>query len=148
MKNEQNQQVKTMGIVMMFALVVTSVLVASPIWNRPFAEETEKTMHRAESLAYQILAARKNQISKVRTPASEGSLNHLEAEEGAIGQDPWGQPYRFKWLRKSSFQSRLLVWSSGPNGQVDTSSENLDSNRDAERANFTGDDVGIMLSIK
>lgn len=148
MKNEQNQQVKTIGIVSMFALVMACVLMASPIWNRPFAEETEKTMHRAESLAYQILAARKNQMTKSRMPASGESTNHLEAEEGSIGQDPWGQPYRFKWLHKTAHQSRLLVWSAGPNRQPDTSDQNLDSNRDKDRGEFVGDDVGVMLSIK
>ena len=142
MKNDKKQYVRSHGILSLLILVGTSVLVCAPVWSG------RSGVHRAESLAYQLLEGRKAASS--RGPASiESPINHLTQDEGEIGLDPWGHPYRYKLLKGHELQmSKILVWSLGPNGTVETKSELLDSNRDARSPEFSGDDLGIMLSVK
>jgi len=148
MKNQGKQEVRSFGIISLFLLVAACVLVFAPAWNGGLAALQERTLHRAESLGYQLLDSRK---PSTRTPAaaSEVALNHLALDQGQIGLDPWGHPYQFKLLKLKEFQkTKIVVWSLGPNGVSETTQDSLDPNRDTESLDFEGDDLGVIVSVK
>jgi hypothetical protein len=148
MNNEKKQHVRSYGIISLLVLVLASILICAPVWNGRTSDHQERTMHRAESLAYQLLESRK--VNSSRGPASVAApVNHLTLDHGEIGVDPWGHPFKFKLLKAKDHQiSKIIVWSSGPNGTAETQSEVLESNREIRQPHFTGDDVGIMISVK
>lgn len=147
-KNNKNQEVRSFGIISLLLLVGTCVLIGAPAWNGSLAEQQERSLRRAESLAYQLLETRQ---PGSRTPASaaEQALNHLSLDQGHIGQDPWGQPYHYKLLKAQEFhKTRVVVWSAGPNRILETAESVFDPNRDIESPKFDGDDLGIIVSVK
>lgn len=117
----------------------------APVWTGTPHENHEKAMRRAEGLAYQLMDIHKASQKDSRAPASSSN-------EGQIGSDPWGQPYRYRVLNhaaksadKKAQDYSLVVWSGGPNKKADTKEENLDSDRDDFSAQFEGDDVGVVV---
>ena len=148
MKINKNQEVRSFGVISLLLLLVAGVVICYPVWNGRLSALQDRSLHRAESLAYQILESRQSS-SRAPANASEVSLNHLALDQGQIGQDPWGRPYNFKFMKIPQIhQVRILVWSLGPNGIPETSETLFDSNRDEESPNFSGDDLGIMVSVK
>jgi hypothetical protein len=144
----ENQQDGTFGVLPLLVLIAIGVFLWMPAWTNHTAEAQEHTLHRAESLAYQLLETRRT-ASRAPASAAETELNQLAADEGRIGLDPWGHPYNFKLLKSSDSQkTKILVWSLGPDGVQQTQSDQIDSNRDKESPSFSGDDLGIMVSIK
>ncbi len=132
----------------LFSLLGAGVFVWTSSLNHQKNANHEFIMHRAESLAYQIL---ESQRVSSRGPASamESNLNQHLKEEGRIGSDPWGRPFNFKLLKNPELQSsKVLVWSVGPDGVAQTTPEKIDSIRDKSAPTFEGDDVGVMVSIK
>jgi hypothetical protein len=152
MKTDKNQHVKSYGILSLFVLMGCAVLICMPVWSGRSGVYQQKTLHRAEGLAYQLLESRKEApvSGSSRGPASvEGSVNHLTMDQGEIGLDAWGRPYHFKLLKAQGNQlAKILVWSFGPNGKEETKDEVIESNRDSRSPRFSGDDLGIMLSVK
>ncbi len=152
MKEHKKQYVRSHGIISLFMLIGCTAMVCLPVWSGRSGVYQQKTLHRAESLAYQLLDGRKSAspASAGRGPASvEGSLNQLTKEQGEIGLDPWGHPFQYKLLKPTNNQpTKILVWSLGPNGQAETKDQTLDQNRDKANPEFSGDDLGIMLSVK
>lgn len=148
MKTDKKQHVSSKGIISLFMLAGAVLLICAPVWSGRSGEYQQKTLHRAEGLAYQLLESRKSVSS--RGPASvESSLNHLTMDQGEIGLDPWGHPYRYQLLKpRENNLAKILVWSLGPNGKLETQSETIESNRDNGSPQFSGDDLGIMLSVK
>lgn len=155
MKSQQYQDIDSFGVISVFLVIGLCIMVSAPVWNGSQSEDFEKTMHRAENLAYQIVEARSQvesgKLGPDRIPAAE-TLSRLRAEAGEIGTDLWGHPFRFRVLQSSQHQTRVLVWSSGPNGKADTlerpdpSQEGLGQTFGASE--FAGDDVGIIITIK
>jgi hypothetical protein len=148
MKTDKIQHVRSKGIISLFMLFGVAAFLCVPIWSDTSEATQQHTLHRAESLAYQLLESRKSSSS--RAPASvDGPVNHLTLDEGNIGLDPWGHPYHYKLLKARENQpAKILVWSLGPNGKSETSDEIIESNRDMRSPQFSGDDLGIMLSVK
>lgn len=132
----------------MFFVLVASLFVSAPAWNRVNADQQEFAMHKAESLAYQILESQR-MTSRGPASAPEVKLNQLLSSEGRIGLDPWGRPYQFRILKGTDFShTKVLVWSLGPDGFAQTSPEKLESIRDDGQPQFEGDDVGALISIQ
>jgi type II secretory pathway pseudopilin PulG len=148
MKTEQKQHVKSYGIISLLMLIGAAALICVPVWSGRTGASQQRTLHRAESLAYQLLESRKGTPS--RGPASiESSINHLTLDQGQIGMDLWDHPYQYRLLKGADNQpSKILVWSLGPNGKPETSDETIESNRDHTNPQFSGDDLGIMLTVK
>lgn len=148
MKTEKKQEVRSFGILSLACVLGAAFLVSAPLWNGKLNESEERTLRRAESLAYQVMEGQKSS-SRGPASASETSLNHLALDQGEIGQDAWGRPYSFKLLKlKNAKASRLFVWSLGENGKSETSNSDLESNLEKSSPEFRGDDLGIMISVK
>ena len=147
-KNEAKHIFSSIGIISVLLPLALCLMFLLPVWNTGSEDQKEFTMHRAESLAYQIIEVR---VGTERAPASaaESALNHLSADEGRIGLDSWGRPFRFKVLKSKSEASKVIVWSLGPNGssenEIDSSQFDLSQNNGP--VSLVGDDLGIMLSI-
>jgi hypothetical protein len=155
MKVKEYQGIRSFGVLSVFFILGVFALLSVPVWNSGSSENQIKTSRRAEGLAYQILQARKEKpvapVGDNRGPASETELdpaNHLQGDSGTIGIDLWGKPFRFAVVDTNSGQQKVLVWSNGPNGQVDTKIEKIDSERDNSVPIFSGDDVGVIVSVK
>jgi type II secretory pathway pseudopilin PulG len=148
MKTDKKQHVRSKGIISLFVLLGVSALICVPVWSGRSGATQQRTLHRAESLAYQLLESRK--VNSSRGPASVDSpVNHLTMDEGDVGLDPWGHPYHYKLLKANENQlAKILVWSMGPNGKSETADDVIESNRDSRSPQFSGDDLGIMLSVK
>lgn len=148
MKTDKKQEVRSFGIISLFLLLGACVLICVPAWNGSSADTQERALRRAEGLAYQILESR-NPSTRGPATAVERELNHFSLDEGQIGLDPWGQPFQFKLLKFKEFKkAKIVVWSLGPNGLAETPHENLDSNRNKSSPLFSGDDLGVMVSVK
>ena len=49
-----------------------------------------------------------------------------QGSSGEVGTDPWGSPYRVKYLSNADGRStHIVVWSHGPNSVADTAEENI-----------------------
>lgn len=76
-----------------------------------------------------------------RIPASD--------EQILTARDPWGQPYRAKFLKNPyGIPTHLVVWSPGPNGQQDTASVESSAKVGAMAVVFDGDDLGFITSVR
>ena len=151
-KIEQKQYVGSAGVISMLLGLGLCVAVSAPVWNSSQSEYFEKTMHRAESLAYQILdaqaALKLGKSGQGRIPASEVELSRLGGDSGEIGTDRWGHPFHFRVVRTEGRQTQVYVWSFGPNGRSETLDQKIDSKRDNEPFAFAGDDIGVIVTIK
>ncbi len=146
MNTEQKQGFKSLSIVGLFGIGILTILSLAPMWRSEASTKNTQAMLKAEALAYQIFEGRK---SAARGPASVGSLNHLNQEEGEVGLDPWGNQYRFKIFGNGDSEShRILVWSMGPNSQFDSTSQVIEHNKLKESPEFLEDDVGVIITIK
>lgn len=110
-----NQVVRVASAVSLFALIAAVFAVLFPLLKNNEEMNLEKSLSRAQSLAYQIVVIEsKNQkaaltgqtsINSDRGPASI-------SQERSLGQDPWGQPYFYK-IRKEKTQTRVEIWTTG-----------------------------------
>lgn len=155
MKSEQNQGIDSFGVLSVFLVIGLCLMVSAPAWNGSRSEDFEKTMRRAENLAYQIIEAHdaleigiRTELNQGRHPASESSLGRLNADAGEIGKDHWGHPFHFRVIRKNQRQTLVFVWSLGPNGKAETFEDEFVSSRDIAAFEFAGDDVGTIVIIK
>lgn len=154
MKTKENQKLSYKNLVFMSSLAGLMGFMAVPSWTRQRDEDRVVNAKRhAEVLGYQVfeiyreaaINTRPGVSNSSRTPASvapvEGEpLNFREA--GSIGNDPWGQPYRYKILSVQDKQMRVQIWSAGPNKLFET-----DDKAGVAAESYTGDDVGVVLSM-
>ncbi|HEX4923026.1 MAG TPA: hypothetical protein VFV50_03035 [Bdellovibrionales bacterium] len=76
-----------------------------------------------------------------RIPASD--------EQILSARDPWGQPYKAKFLRNPyGIPTHLVIWSPGPNGHHDTASVESSAKVGAMAVVFDGDDLGFITSVR
>jgi hypothetical protein len=154
-KSKEKQNLKSSSLLALFCLVGFALSIIATPWNRDSAHsQSEKALQRAEIVGYQLVQlyreASKNThdfSKKTRGPASTG----LEIADlrtiGTMGLDDWGQPYRYRILSTDQNKLRVLVWSSGPDGSVQTAElENEDAKLSAQPS-FAGDDLGVMMSM-
>lgn len=157
MKIKENQKLSYKSAVFMSSLVGLLGFMAVPSWTKQRDEDRVVSAKRhAEVLGYQVFeiyreAARNThpEVTNSRAPASVGPaeaapMNFRDA--GSIGNDPWGQPYRYKIL-SANLQSadepmKVQIWSAGPNKLFET-----DDKPGSAAESYIGDDVGLVLSM-
>src|SRR3989344_3935128 len=120
MKPDENQKLSYKNLIFMSSLAGLLGFMAIPSWTRQREEDRliNAKLH-AEVLGYQVFEIYREssrvisatEIVNTRSPASMrtnggDSLNFRDA--GSIGNDTWGQPYRYKILSFSGDQLRIL----------------------------------------
>lgn len=158
MKNEQIQEVKSSGVILILGLVVLSMIIIATPWNRQFQDSRiETALHKAEVVGYQVVQiyreAAKTSDNKDRAPASvtSSSGSAIPANirsTGTMGLDPWGAPFRYRILSADPAGNvKILVWSSGPNQKVETAALDDEDVAIAGQPSYGGDDIGVLLSM-
>lgn len=121
MKIEEKQQVAPMWLVFLFG-TLTVFIVTLSIQDGLDGSDGNIALarNRAEVLAYQVLQLRReaqkteNAINNYsgRGPASvlKEEVVQKFSDKGEIGQDPWGNPYRYQIINERGVQ-RVEVWS-------------------------------------
>ncbi len=160
MKNEQFQEVRSSGMLLIIGLVSFSLAIIATPWNRQFQDSrVETALHKAEVVGYQVVQIYReasktpSEIDKnTRGPASvspQGSEfpSNLRST-GTMGTDPWGAPFRYRILSADSAGNvRILVWSSGPNQKVETAMLDDEEAVISGQPSYAGDDIGVLLSM-
>jgi type II secretory pathway pseudopilin PulG len=160
MKNEQNQEVRSSGMLLILGLVGFSMAIIATPWNRQFQDSrVEAALQKAEVVGYQVVQiyreASNTDVSKDknnRLPASvpqedKGFPADLRST-GTMGTDPWGAPYHYRILSADkSGNVRILVWSSGPNQKVETAKLDDEDAIIHGQPTYAGDDIGVLLSM-
>ncbi|MFN7826302.1 MAG: hypothetical protein ACK5P6_13205 [Pseudobdellovibrionaceae bacterium] len=141
MSNEnikENQLVKTGGIMGLFSILTLCGWLLAPVFSSQSHLEIEKTQMKAQSLGYQILQIHKASKSS-RGPAS---AIHEGNDEGSLGTDLWGQPFRYSVSPDGS----VLVYSLGKNKKMETIVDQAFVMN--KQISFGGDDVGVWIQTK
>lgn len=155
MKIYEKQSLKSSSMLSMFFLVSLSLGIIATPWNRGSNDSSsEKALQRAEIVGYQFAQlyreASKNVHDTVKTarePASAASALSDLRTVGTIGMDGWGRPYHYRILSTDQSKLRVLIWSSGPDGAVQTAElENEEINL-PQQPTFAGDDLGVVMSM-
>lgn len=160
MKNEQIQEVRSSGMLLIMGLVGLSLVIVATPWNRQFQDSrVEVALQKAEIVGYQVVQiyreASKPSLSddkKSRIPASVSSSESAFPADlrstGTMGTDPWGAPFRYRILSADkSGNVRILVWSTGPNQKVETADLDNEEAVIAGQPTYAGDDIGVLLSM-
>jgi hypothetical protein len=137
---EEKQRIRSFGVISVFSMIGLCLLAAYPVMNSEKAENGYKALHRAEGLAYQLVEIHKNLNIPTggRNIASLAASEHLGAQNGEIGLDPWGHAYQFEIIRNRDLKSRkIAVWSVGENGKSES-----------KETHFSGDDIGVLVDLK
>ncbi len=161
MKNNKIQIVRTSGLIGVLALGgITAVMIFCP-WGLDSKEnELVRAHQKAEVLAYQIVEIYKE--AKADSPAENAPVqsrglasvqSHVEAggilkefkNQGSMGMDPWGHPYQYK-IFPNGTESKLVVWSLGPNGTLDNQVL-LSNSSEAIAGPLQGDDIRVQLPL-
>lgn len=160
MKNKENQQFKSSGLLLVLALVGLSVFVALTPWDSASRLGKKGTAkQKAEVVGYQILQNYRSTIAHTVSPieaqargiaSASTPVEDVFKKEGVIGLDPWGQPYSYKVHEsiKGPKRSLLIVWSKGENGVDDSHSELYSASNVSERTRFINDDIGVIMPIQ
>lgn len=160
MKNKENQQFKSSGLLLVLALVGLAVFVALTPWDSASKLGKKGTAkQKAEVVGYQILQNYRSTVThsassievQARGIASESTpVEGIFKKEGAIGLDPWGQPfsYRVHESAKGPKKSLLIVWSKGEDGIDDSHSELYSASDITEKTHFLNDDIGVIMPIQ
>lgn len=161
MKNEQNQEFKSSGLLAILGLVGFSTAIIATPWNRQIQDSRlEAARQKAEVVGYQVVQIyreaskiKPQEGSSSRIPASvaetDGSdiIENLRAT-GTMSTDPWGQPYRYRILSEDKAgKIRILVWSTGPNLKIETADLDNEDKKLTEQPVYQGDDLGVLLSV-
>lgn len=154
MKINKNHELKSSSLLVLLGSVVGSLVIIATPWNRSMNEgKSEKTLHRAEIVGYQIVelyreaAKAQNNPSPKRGPASILPAAGDLRKTGTMGQDPWGQAYHYRILSTDQNKLRILVWSIGPNQNVDSGVLDDEDAQIEAQPRFAGDDMGIVMMI-
>jgi len=148
---KENQQFTTFDSFSVLSLLgVVLLLVGSIVSNAVIDQKESHARRRADQLAVQLLVggydAIRNSLDE-RSPASASSSE--TRHEGRIGMDPWGSPYYFRiFSGEDGRVQSVLVYSSGPNSDCDTSEEiltkRLEDPKRPGRITLGGDDIGVI----
>jgi len=155
MKYEIKQDFSSSSVLSLFGLVTLSLVIISMPWNRQSQDpQAIQALQKAEVVGYQVVqiyreAAKAESASGSRSPASVDStvpLSQLRTT-GTMGMDPWGMPYHYRILSSEKQKIRILVWSSGPNKRVESTSLDNENQPVPRTPNYSGDDVGLILTV-
>jgi hypothetical protein len=130
--------------------VITSL--AGAILSQTFHDHRpSQAREMAENYAANLIARRETAMHSVpstsgeRSPASVNPV--MLPDVGAIGQDPWGQAYRYRiGFDAAKNETHAFVWSVGPNGRSESDSavEGAIGSTDINHFRFKGDDLGTV----
>lgn len=166
----QNNSMKSTNIIASFVSFVFAMYLISGITIRQFSHASDKdwavkeTSRLAMQIAYtgEITAApreidTKNSTQKIsrKTASIDSSVNFVKKsahtvwkDEGTLGKDPWGKPFRYKVFRdESGFARKIAVWSEGQNSRNETDFSEFLSLKDHSANMFLGDDAGFIRSV-
>lgn len=153
-----------------FVLLLSAVVavVGSILFNQSMDRDRLRARHKAEGMAHQLLDGgvkfiqvrrTKNRLERTqRGPASSGHqpshiANNPFGIQGEIGKDPWGNPYRYRFVENEQGQLvSVVVWSDGPNRSSDTDPHRLIQRlaKDALKSPqtlFEQDDIGHSVYV-
>lgn len=161
MKNEQNQEFRSSGVLAITGLIGFCLAIIATPWNRQMQDSrAEAAVQNAEVVGYQVVqiyreaAKTTSSLEKnnSRKPASVAETTQISPESlrstGTMGLDPWGAPYRYRILSSDTAgKVRILVWSTGPNQKVETTQLDNEEVAILGQPIYSGDDVGVLLSI-
>lgn len=161
MKNKQNQEFRSSGLLSLLGLVALAAGIVVMPWNREIQDSRiEMARQKAEVVGYQVAQiyreaagaevglAKKSDRNPASVAAVEGfSMENLRST-GTMGIDPWGEPYRYRILSATKAgEVRVLVWSLGPNKKADTQGLENEEQAIKEQPVYLGDDMGVLLSV-
>ncbi len=152
-KTERNQHFGTLDLIMLVVLCGTvSSIVGAAVAGLMHDTRPSRARGAAEAFAMQLRQQHENhrtkemtQVSGSRSPASVDSNNDIPPLTGGqIGRDPWGRAYQYTVLSSQPDRNPVvLVWSSGPNGRLETETERLTQD-EVSGFRFNGDDLGFL----
>lgn len=155
MKITKNQELKSSSMLLLFGLVIgCGAIIATP-WNRTMNEDrSERALHRAEIVGYQIVQLYRESNKDVnpasthsRGPASVAPETVDLRKVGTMGSDPWGQAFHYRILSTEQSKLRILVWSLGPNQIGETVALDDEDAKIEAQPHFSGDDMGVVMNI-
>ena len=130
-----------------FLTLITSVTavaaIAGPIVQRSYqAEKLAQADREMKKMAFEMAVLTASPLNTTaRGPASE--------EQTLSSLDPWGNPYKARFLKNPyGIPTHLVIWSGGPNGRQDTSSVESSAKVGAMGVVFDGDDLGFITSAR
>ena len=92
--------------------------------------------------ARNVASVRENPESSEKVPSANWK------DDGTLGKDPWGRPYRYKVFRDDSGAAkRVAVWSEGKNSQNETDFSAAAVPAKPSLSIFSGDDTGFIRDI-
>ena len=156
------QQFKASEGLLLFCLLgVAAYFTGQIVFKNINDPKPEIARRRAESLGLQLAmggiyheSPAENDLTG-RAPASAKVLKKSKAarrlfgQKGEIGEDPWGRPFRYKFVKQDSGPGNfIVVWSAGADRKFGADPNLIKSERQEGRGlNMTGDDVGAFYKI-
>lgn len=131
------------GSIVFFAMVLFFVTIINPKIGSDQQRMNELGVQKAKVIAYQIYQIYNRHHQSARGPAAIQS----ETSVGQMGSDPWGQAFRYRLVfDEKSNKRKIIVWSIGANGKVDTP---LLANEEQviKEVTYLGDDFGFELQM-
>jgi hypothetical protein len=156
MNSQSNQTVTSKDLLIWLTTVGMIVwLFVSSIVNAFSAKHSDLAQFQANGLALQLSGANLPQLKKntnlSRTPSSIIEENDIKlnyfGHEGAIGKDPWGNPFSYQIVKNKGDKSAyIVVWSAGANSSFETSVASWESSSRG-KIQFHGDDIGSSAPV-
>lgn len=158
MKHKQNQGFSTFDFLTMTASVAIIFFVSTPIIKKNLeVGNIDKAQRDARTLAFELLHNDKYQnlrLASAVAPASSRSrgIASVSATDsvwtGEAGKDPWGNPYRFRFLRNDKgMPVEIVVWSHGPEKKHLSDVKVIQTNG-MERLQLDPDDVVAQVPLR
>ncbi len=162
----KNQQFKTIDMVILIVMLVALGGVSLGIIRHSRSQDpASQVLRMAENISSQLLNLDRKKFHShlgnlslgERVPSSSAQKNRSFrlGSEGVIGEDPWGQPFEYRFIEDSKGQwTYLIVWSKGPDN-VATKPISEWTNDFLVTQNYTndrhevrmGDDFGLIYSL-
>lgn len=161
MKNNENQEFRSSGLLSLLGLVGVVMAIVGTPWNRQDQDSSiEAARQKAEVVGYQVAqiyreaanpkaSLSQNSGRNIASAGGEGgfSLESLR-NTGTMGTDPWGEPFRYRILpAEKAGVVRVLIWSGGPNRKMETAELVDEKAPIKEQPVYFGDDIGVLLSV-
>ena len=141
----------TSKIGLLYSAIVITALIAFVVTyyqkNKPMSL-VERTEQRAFIVGKQLIEA--NFEQRVFLPEQEAQERGLASNEspsmvkknlkGEVSRDPWGQPFSFQVSGDGIKNSKLYIWSPGPNGVAE-----IQNIKDQIAMNAVGDDILVEI---
>ena len=158
----EKQQFKTSDLALVLGVIALMASMVAIILGKSDSQSpSERAVRMAENISSQLLSLSPEKIqnqnvnrSELRPPASVSSEKKLLpfGSEGKIGQDPWGNPFRYRFIEKSEGQwSHLVLVSLGPDAALAKGSlaewtfDQLEARVSSRSVSFqNGDDVIVI----